>query len=74
VKAACGKTARAVWAADGGQHEMRCATSDPTPVNPQNKVAQAAAEVGEGRVQLKENIGLSEATGLGTAGTGRSGR
>jgi hypothetical protein len=27
------------------------------PVNQPNKVAQAAAEVGEGRVQLKENIG-----------------
>jgi hypothetical protein len=27
------------------------------PVNQPNKVAQAAAEVGEGRVQLEENIG-----------------
>jgi len=29
VKAGCGKTARPVWAADGGQREER-ASSDPT--------------------------------------------
>ena len=34
----------------------RCATSDPTPVNQPNKEAKASAEVGEGRVQLEENI------------------
>jgi RNA-directed DNA polymerase len=33
VKAGCGKTARPVWAADGGQHagQLACASSDPTP-------------------------------------------
>ena len=36
--------------------ETRCATSDPTPVNQPNKAAQAGAEVGEGRAQMKENI------------------
>jgi hypothetical protein len=36
--------------------EIRCATSDPTPVNRPNKAAQAAAEVGEGRAQMEENI------------------
>ena len=35
----------------------RCATSDPTPVNQPNKAAIAAAEAGEGRAQMKENIG-----------------
>jgi hypothetical protein len=32
VKAGCGKTARPVWAADGGQREER-ASSDPTEAN-----------------------------------------
>ena len=32
------------------------ASSDPTPVNPSNKEAQASAEVGEGRAQTGENI------------------
>jgi hypothetical protein len=35
VKAGCGKTARPVWAADGGQREER-ASSDPTPKKPVN--------------------------------------
>jgi hypothetical protein len=34
----------------------RCATSDPTPVNRPNKGGKLPAEVGEGRVQLGENI------------------
>jgi hypothetical protein len=37
----------------------RCATSDPTPVNQPNKAAITAAEEGEGRAQMKENIGQS---------------
>ena len=36
------------------QEKSDCAV---LPVNQPNKVAQAAAEVGEGRVQLEENIG-----------------
>jgi hypothetical protein len=34
----------------------RCPTSDPTPVNQPNKAAVAAAEAGEGRAQMEENI------------------
>ena len=42
----------------GGRRPARKrASSDPTPVNQPNKAAIAAAEAGEGRAQMKENIG-----------------
>jgi hypothetical protein len=50
VKAGCGRTARPVWAADGGQ-PWRGASSDPTPAKPPNKAAPEAAEVVEGRAE-----------------------
>ena len=40
-----------------GMHVLEKSDCAVLPVNQPNKVAQAAAEVGEGRVQLEENIG-----------------
>ena len=55
MKAACGKTARAVWAADGGQRHKR-ASSDPTPEKSPNKAWKAAAEGMEGRDLAEGNL------------------
>jgi hypothetical protein len=56
VKAGCGKTARPVWAADGGQREsIERASSDPTAGKPANKAEQSAAESVERRAGTKGN-------------------
>src|SRR5262249_10963514 len=56
VKAGCGKTARPVWAADGGQREsIERASSDPTAMKPANKAEQSAAESVERRAGTKGN-------------------
>jgi hypothetical protein len=56
VKAGCGKTARPVWAADGGQREsIERASSDPTAGKPTNKAVPTAAEPVEPRVEAKGN-------------------
>ena len=67
MKAGCGKTARPVWAADGGQREsIERASSDPTAVKPANKaehpaeqsaVEVTAAEPVERRAETKGNAG-----------------
>src|SRR5262249_7081535 len=49
VKAGCGKTARPVWAADGGQREsIERASSDPTAMKPANKANEPTAEASTG--------------------------
>ncbi len=53
MKAAYGKTVRAVCAADGGQ--PRGASSDPTPRKPPNNGSELPAEVAEGRGVAKGN-------------------
>src|SRR5262249_31646927 len=67
VKAGCGKTARPVWAADGGQREsIERASSDPTAMKPANKAEHpaeqsaadvTAAEPVERRAETKGNAG-----------------
>src|SRR6516225_7246765 len=62
VKAGCGKTARPVWAADGGQREsIERASSDPTAVKPANKAEQSAAELVEQRAETKGNANQQSA-------------
>jgi len=57
VKAGCGKTARPVCAADGGQRESNRAraSSDPTAGKPTNKAVPTAAEPVERRAGAKGN-------------------
>src|SRR5262249_5833643 len=56
VKAGCGKTARPVWAADGGQRESSArASSARTAAKPANKAEQSAAEPVEPRAGTKGN-------------------
>ena len=57
MKAGCGKTARPVCAADGGQRESNRAraSSDPTAGKPTNKAVPTAAEPVERRAGAKGN-------------------